>query len=59
MEALFERDDTMIDSEIGDMNGEMSPSESESEDMKSKNAVYNIDALLDKLGDMRWPVNVE
>ncbi|KAJ7968509.1 putative rRNA-processing protein EBP2 [Quillaja saponaria] len=40
-----------------------SESESEEEDVKltepSKNAVYNRDGLLDKLGDISWPENVE
>lgn len=53
----------MIDDETEDLNEKMSPSESESEeDVKltepSKNAVYNRDALLDKLGDISWPENV-
>lgn len=58
-------EDEMIDDEIEDLNGELSASESESdselEDMKltepSKNAVYNRDGLLDKLGDLSWPEN--
>lgn len=56
-------DDTMIGDETEDLNGERSASESESEDVKltepSKNSVYNRDALLDKLGDISWPENVE
>lgn len=57
-------DDTMIDGETEDRNEEMSQSESDSEeDVKlaepSKTAVYNRDGLLDKLGDISWPENVE
>ncbi|XP_027332849.1 probable rRNA-processing protein EBP2 homolog [Abrus precatorius] len=57
-------EDTMIDDETEDLGGEMSPSESESEeDVKltepSKNAIYNRDALLDKLGDISWAEDVE
>nr|KYP74338.1 putative rRNA-processing protein EBP2 isogeny [Cajanus cajan] len=42
----------------------MSSSESEQEEdvrltEPSKNAVYNRDALLDKLGDISWPENVD
>ncbi|XP_061371497.1 probable rRNA-processing protein EBP2 homolog [Gastrolobium bilobum] len=64
MEAPLVNDDTMVDSEAEDVRGEMSPSDSESEeDVKlaepSKNAVYNRDALLDKLGDISWPENVQ
>ncbi|XP_061376057.1 probable rRNA-processing protein EBP2 homolog [Gastrolobium bilobum] len=64
MEAPLVNDDTMVDSEAEDLGGEMSPSDSESEeDVKlaepSKNAVYNRDALLDKLGDISWPENVQ
>lgn len=64
MEVPLVNDDTMIGGENEDHDEEMSPSESESdEDVKltepSKNAVYNRDALLDKLGDISWPENVE
>ncbi|TKY52217.1 rRNA-processing protein EBP2 [Spatholobus suberectus] len=57
-------DDTMIAGETEDLGGEMSSSESEQEEdvrltEPSKNAVYNRDALLDKLGDISWPENVE
>ncbi|KAK7303318.1 hypothetical protein RJT34_14221 [Clitoria ternatea] len=57
-------DDTMLDSETEDPGEEESASESESdEDVKlaepSKNAVYNRDALLDKLEDISWPDNAE
>jgi len=58
-----ENDDTMIENETEDMDEEMSSSESEQEDVRlaepSKKAVYNRDALLDKLGDISWPENVE
>ncbi|XP_027342860.1 probable rRNA-processing protein EBP2 homolog [Abrus precatorius] len=57
-------EDTIIDDETEDLGGEMTPSESETEeDVKliepSKNAVYNRDAIIDKLGDISWPENVE
>ncbi|KAK7269242.1 hypothetical protein RIF29_21962 [Crotalaria pallida] len=63
MEGLLVNDDTMVDGETEDLNEEMSPSESESdEDVKlaepSKNAVYNKEALKDKLEDFVWPENV-
>ncbi|XP_028782030.1 probable rRNA-processing protein EBP2 homolog [Neltuma alba] len=58
---------TMIDDEVEALNEELSASESESEsgeeDAKltepSKNAIFNRDGLLDKLGDISWPENVE
>jgi len=57
-----ENDDTMIENEIEDMGEEMSSESEQEEDVKlaepSKNAVYNRDALLDKLGDISWPENV-
>jgi len=66
MELPLVNDDTMIDGENEYLSEEMSPSESESEseeDVKlaepSKKAVNNRDALLDKLGDISWPENVE
>ncbi|KEH20373.1 rRNA-processing EBP2-like protein [Medicago truncatula] len=64
MELPLVNDDTMIDGEAEYLSEEMSPSESESEeDVKlaepSKTAVNNRDALLDKLGDISWPENVE
>ncbi|KAL2325507.1 hypothetical protein Fmac_024565 [Flemingia macrophylla] len=57
-------DDTMIEDESEDQSEEMSSSESEQEENvrltePSKSAVYNTDALLDKLGDISWPENVE
>jgi rRNA-processing protein EBP2 len=64
MELPLVNDDTMVDGEAEYLSEEMSPSESESEeDVKlsepSKKAVNNRDALLDKLGDISWPENVE
>ncbi|XP_004512466.1 probable rRNA-processing protein EBP2 homolog [Cicer arietinum] len=64
MEGPLVNDDPMIDGETEDLSGEMSPYESDSEeDVKltepSKTAVNNRDALLDKLGDISWPENVE
>ncbi|XLR35990.1 hypothetical protein S83_063890 [Arachis hypogaea] len=65
MEEHLVNDDTTIGGEAEDLNEERSASESESEsdeDVKltepSKTAVYNRDALLDKLGDISWPENV-
>ncbi|CAJ2647130.1 unnamed protein product [Trifolium pratense] len=57
-------DDPMIDGEPEDLDEEISQSESDSEeDVKlaepSKTAVNNRDALLDKLGDISWPENVD
>ncbi|WJX56299.1 hypothetical protein P8452_41968 [Trifolium repens] len=57
-------DDPMIDGETEDLDEEISQSESDSEeDVKlaepSKTAVNNRDALLDKLGDISWPENVD
>lgn len=57
-------DDPMLEGETEDLDEEMSSSESEQEgDVRlaepSKNAVFNRDALLDKLGDISWPENVE
>ncbi|XP_014512461.1 probable rRNA-processing protein EBP2 homolog [Vigna radiata var. radiata] len=59
-----ENEDTMIENENEDMGEEMSSSESEQEEdvrlaEPSKNAVYKRDALLDKLGDISWPENVD
>lgn len=60
-------EDKMQDDEMEDLSGEESDSESESEleedeDVKltepSKNAIFNRDGLLDKLGDISWPENV-
>ncbi|GAU34197.1 hypothetical protein TSUD_209790 [Trifolium subterraneum] len=64
MELPLVNGDTMNDGETEYLSEEMSPSESESEeDVKlaepSKTAVNNRDALLDKLGDISWPENVE
>uniref|UniRef100_A0A5B7C576 Putative RRNA processing protein-related n=1 Tax=Davidia involucrata TaxID=16924 RepID=A0A5B7C576_DAVIN len=63
--ALFD-EDTMNDDGMADLNVEASESESESEedvDVKltepSKNSIYNKDGLLDKLGDISWPDNVD
>ncbi|QHO32076.1 hypothetical protein HN51_020193 [Arachis hypogaea] len=65
MEEHLVNHDTTIGGEAEDLNEERSASESESEsdeDVKltepSKTAVYNRDALLDKLGDISWPENV-
>jgi len=64
MVVPLENDGTMIEDETEDMDEEMSSSESEQEEdvrlaEPSKNAVYNRDALFDKLGDISWPENVE
>ncbi|KAL6997802.1 hypothetical protein U1Q18_007927 [Sarracenia purpurea var. burkii] len=66
--ALLNKD-TMNDDEVENPKVEVSESEFESdsesdeEDVKltepSKNSIYNRDGLLDKLGDIRWPENVE
>ncbi|KAE9605326.1 putative eukaryotic rRNA processing [Lupinus albus] len=67
-ETQFMTEDTASDDEVEDLNEEVSASESgseseEDEDVKlaepSKTAVNNRDALLDKLGDIIWPENVE
>ncbi|KAI4346053.1 hypothetical protein L6164_013135 [Bauhinia variegata] len=57
-------EDIMVGDDGEDLNEEISASESESEeDVKltepSKNAVYNRDGILDKLGDISWPDDVE
>ncbi|KAK9293151.1 hypothetical protein L1049_021137 [Liquidambar formosana] len=56
----------MKDYEMGNIDEEVSESELESEedeDVKltepSKNSIFNSDGLLDKLGDISWPENVE
>ncbi|KAF3433111.1 hypothetical protein FNV43_RR24213 [Rhamnella rubrinervis] len=60
----------MEDDDMLDLNEEVSESESEAEseseedeDVKlsepSKDAIYNRDGLLDRLGDISWPENVE
>ncbi|XP_054812932.1 probable rRNA-processing protein EBP2 homolog [Prosopis cineraria] len=66
MGVLNKERSKMINDEVEDMNEELSGSESESEsgeDVKltepSKNAIFNRDGLLDKLGDICWPENVE
>ncbi|XP_004516890.1 probable rRNA-processing protein EBP2 homolog [Cicer arietinum] len=64
MELPMVNVDTMKDDETEYLSEEISPSESGSdEDVKlsepSKKAVNNRDALLDKLGDISWPENVE
>ncbi|OIW13830.1 hypothetical protein TanjilG_31719 [Lupinus angustifolius] len=62
MEVPLVNDDTNIDNETEDLNEEMSPSESEDEvklSEPSENAINNRDALLDKLGDISWPENVD
>ncbi|KAI4338155.1 hypothetical protein L6164_016499 [Bauhinia variegata] len=52
----------MVGDEVEDLSEEISESESE-EDVKltepSKNAVYNRDGILDQLGDISWPDDVE
>ena len=59
-------EDMMEDNEMGNLDEEESDLESESgedEDVKpaapSKTSIYNRDGLLDKLGDISWPENVE
>lgn len=53
------------DADMGDPDLSESESESEEDDEDvrlaepSKNAIYNRDGLLDKLGDFSWPENVE
>lgn len=64
MEVPLINGDPMIDGETEDLDEEMSPFESDSEeDVKlaepSKTAVNNRDAILDKLGDISWPENVD
>jgi rRNA-processing protein EBP2 len=64
MELPLVNGDAMIDGETEYLSEEISASESESdEDVKlaepAKTAVNNRDALLDKLGDISWPENVE
>ncbi|XP_020238927.1 probable rRNA-processing protein EBP2 homolog [Cajanus cajan] len=64
MEIPSVNDVTRIEDETADLSEEMSSSESEQEEdvrltEPSKNAVYNRDALLDKLGDISWPENVD
>lgn len=59
-EDIMEDDD--LDNEDSDFGSESDPeSEEEEEDVKlsepSKNAIYNADGLLDKLGDISWPEN--
>lgn len=62
------KEDAVEDDDMVDLNGDVSESEPESdededEDVKlsepSKNAIYNTDGLLDKLGDISWPDNIE
>ncbi|KAH7537909.1 probable rRNA-processing protein EBP2 homolog [Ziziphus jujuba] len=63
------KEDAVEDDDLVDVSGDESETESESEpeegdeDVKlsepSKNAIYNTDGLLDKLGDISWPDNVE
>lgn len=65
--SLFDEDtidDDNLGSEDSDFESESeSESEEEEEDVElsepSKNAIYNADGLLDKLGDISWPENVE
>ncbi|XP_058085381.1 probable rRNA-processing protein EBP2 homolog [Magnolia sinica] len=51
------------DNEVGDITEEESESESEEEEVvlaePSKNRVYNKDGLLEKLGDISWPENLD
>ncbi|XP_022958567.1 probable rRNA-processing protein EBP2 homolog [Cucurbita moschata] len=62
----FLNEDTMedddLDSEDSDFGSESESESEEEEDVKlsepSKNAIYNADGLLDKLGDISWPENV-
>ena len=67
--SLLSQEKIEDDDDIGVFNGEFSDSESgsdseseEEEDVKltepSKNAIYNTDGLVDKLGDISWPDNV-
>lgn len=64
------KDDVLEDDDMLDLNEQVSESESESdseseedEDVRLneplKNAIYNRDGLLDRLGDISWPDNVE
>lgn len=62
------KEDAVEDDDMVDLNADVSESEPESdededEDVKlsepSKNAIYNTDGLLDKLGDISWPDNIE
>ncbi|KAA8539837.1 hypothetical protein F0562_026529 [Nyssa sinensis] len=65
--AVFD-EDTMTDDGMEDLSAEASESESESESEAdenvklaepAKNSIYNRDGLLDKLGDISWPENVD
>ncbi|PSR98715.1 RRNA-processing protein [Actinidia chinensis var. chinensis] len=62
-ELVLSNKDTMNDDVEENPDVEVSESESEDEDVKlterSKTSVYNRDGLLDKLGDISWPKNVE
>ncbi|XP_057952145.1 probable rRNA-processing protein EBP2 homolog [Malania oleifera] len=64
-ESTLLKGDTVEDDEMGDISPEVSESESESEDEDvklaepTKKSIYNRDGLLDKLGDLSWPENVE
>ncbi|GMP70008.1 hypothetical protein CsSME_00029051 [Camellia sinensis var. sinensis] len=53
----------MDDDAVENLDEEVSESESQDEDVKltepSKNSIYKRDGLLDKLGDIGWPKNVE
>ncbi|KAF8412368.1 hypothetical protein HHK36_000332 [Tetracentron sinense] len=60
--------DTLEEDNMGDVNDEASQSELESESEEgedvmltepSKNSIYNSNGLLEKLGDISWPENVE
>ncbi|XP_022156156.1 probable rRNA-processing protein EBP2 homolog [Momordica charantia] len=58
----FLDEDTMEDEDLDSEDSDFeSESEEEEEDVKlsepSKNAIYNADGLLDKLGDTSWPEN--
>ncbi|XP_038876320.1 probable rRNA-processing protein EBP2 homolog [Benincasa hispida] len=66
-DASFLNEDKIDDDDLHSEDSEFeSESESESEEDEdvelsepSKNAIYNADGLLDKLGDISWPENVE
>ncbi|KAA0055124.1 putative rRNA-processing protein EBP2-like protein [Cucumis melo var. makuwa] len=69
-DAEFLNEDTVEDDDLSSEDSEFesesesgSESEEEEEDVElsepSKNAIYNADGLLDKLGDISWPENVE
>eukprot|EP00262_Sarcandra_glabra_P010946 TRINITY_DN2663_c0_g2_i2.p1 TRINITY_DN2663_c0_g2~~TRINITY_DN2663_c0_g2_i2.p1 ORF type:complete len:299 (+),score=94.60 TRINITY_DN2663_c0_g2_i2:128-1024(+) len=60
---VLKKDDGM-DDDMGDISGEESESETEEEEdvmmtEPTKNPVYNKEGLLEQLGDISWPENVE